>query len=88
MLVGAEKLRQPVADAFREKFGTELLEGYGCTEMSPVIAVNAPDFNAGKDSQTGNEGRDWDTRCPALPPALSIPSHSARCRPIRRVCCS
>jgi acyl-[acyl-carrier-protein]-phospholipid O-acyltransferase/long-chain-fatty-acid--[acyl-carrier-protein] ligase len=55
VLVGAEKLRQPVADAFREKFGVELLEGYGCTEMSPVVAVNAPNFGAGKDAQTGNK---------------------------------
>ena len=55
VLVGAEKLRQPVADAFREKFGVELLEGYGCTEMSPVVAVNAPNFSAGKDTQTGNK---------------------------------
>jgi acyl-[acyl-carrier-protein]-phospholipid O-acyltransferase/long-chain-fatty-acid--[acyl-carrier-protein] ligase len=53
--VGAEKLREPIAAAFREKFGVELLEGYGCTEMSPVVAVNAPDFHAGKDSQTGNK---------------------------------
>jgi acyl-[acyl-carrier-protein]-phospholipid O-acyltransferase/long-chain-fatty-acid--[acyl-carrier-protein] ligase len=43
VLVGAEKLREPIAAAFREKFGIEPLEGYGCTEMSPVIAVNLPD---------------------------------------------
>jgi acyl-[acyl-carrier-protein]-phospholipid O-acyltransferase/long-chain-fatty-acid--[acyl-carrier-protein] ligase len=55
VLVGAEKLREPVAVAFREKFGVELLEGYGCTEMAPVVAVNAPNFQAGKDSQVGNK---------------------------------
>ncbi len=43
-LVGAEKLREPIATAFKEKFGITLLEGYGCTEMSPVVAVNAPDI--------------------------------------------
>jgi acyl-[acyl-carrier-protein]-phospholipid O-acyltransferase / long-chain-fatty-acid--[acyl-carrier-protein] ligase len=43
VLVGAEKLRETVAETFREKFGIEPLEGYGCTEMSPVIAVNLPD---------------------------------------------
>jgi len=43
VIVGAEKLRQPIADAFREKFGVELLEGYGCTEMAPVVAANVPD---------------------------------------------
>jgi acyl-[acyl-carrier-protein]-phospholipid O-acyltransferase/long-chain-fatty-acid--[acyl-carrier-protein] ligase len=55
VLVGAEKLRAPVAAAFREKFGLELLEGYGCTEMSPVVAVNRPNFEAGKETQTGNK---------------------------------
>ena len=55
VLVGAEKLREPIAAAFREKFGVELLEGYGCTEMAPVVAVNAPNFQAGKDSQMGNK---------------------------------
>ena len=55
VLVGAEKLRESVATAFREKFGVELLEGYGCTEMSPVVAVNGPNFEAGKDTQLGNK---------------------------------
>jgi acyl-[acyl-carrier-protein]-phospholipid O-acyltransferase/long-chain-fatty-acid--[acyl-carrier-protein] ligase len=41
-IVGAEKLREPIANAFRERFGIDLLEGYGCTEMAPIVAVNAP----------------------------------------------
>lgn len=55
VLVGAEKLREPIAAAFREKFGLELMEGYGCTEMSPVVAVNAPDFADARESQTGTK---------------------------------
>ncbi|HEY2017334.1 MAG TPA: AMP-binding protein, partial [Bryobacteraceae bacterium] len=55
VLVGAEKLREPVATAFREKFGVELLEGYGCTEMSPVVAVNAPSFEDSTQKQVGTK---------------------------------
>jgi acyl-[acyl-carrier-protein]-phospholipid O-acyltransferase/long-chain-fatty-acid--[acyl-carrier-protein] ligase len=46
-VVGAEKLRQPIAAAFRERFGIDLIEGYGCTEMSPVVAVNMPEPRPG-----------------------------------------
>jgi len=53
-LVGAEKLREPIAAAFQEKFGITLLEGYGCTEMAPVVAVNAPDFHEHGDRQQGS----------------------------------
>jgi acyl-[acyl-carrier-protein]-phospholipid O-acyltransferase/long-chain-fatty-acid--[acyl-carrier-protein] ligase len=55
VLVGAEKLREGVASKFREKFDVELLEGYGCTEMSPVVAVNAPTFAAGRGTQVGTK---------------------------------
>jgi acyl-[acyl-carrier-protein]-phospholipid O-acyltransferase / long-chain-fatty-acid--[acyl-carrier-protein] ligase len=41
-VVGAEKLRPSLAEAFREKFGITLLEGYGSTEMGPVVSVNVP----------------------------------------------
>src|SRR5262249_48379667 len=42
-IVGAERLRETIAASFKEKFGIDLLEGYGCTEMAPVVAVNVPD---------------------------------------------
>jgi acyl-[acyl-carrier-protein]-phospholipid O-acyltransferase/long-chain-fatty-acid--[acyl-carrier-protein] ligase len=55
VLVGAEKLRESIARQFEEAFGVELLEGYGCTEMAPVVAVNVPNFEAGRDTQVGNK---------------------------------
>ena len=46
-IVGAEKLRPPIAAAFKERFGIDLIEGYGCTEMAPVVAVNMPERRPG-----------------------------------------
>ncbi|RPH55108.1 MAG: acyl-[ACP]--phospholipid O-acyltransferase, partial [Acidobacteria bacterium] len=54
-VVGAEKLREPLATAFKAKYGLELLEGYGCTEMAPVVAVNIPDVDDGHLHQTGTK---------------------------------
>jgi acyl-[acyl-carrier-protein]-phospholipid O-acyltransferase/long-chain-fatty-acid--[acyl-carrier-protein] ligase len=55
LLVGAEKLLEQTAREFREKFSIELLEGYGCTEMAPVISVNTPDSYAGAETQVGSK---------------------------------
>src|SRR5262249_57652713 len=44
VLVGAEKLPERVALAFEDVFGIRPLEGYGCTECSPVVAVERPDL--------------------------------------------
>lgn len=53
VLVGGEKLQPALADAFEEKFGLKLLEGYGATEMAPVISVNVPDVSRNGVKQTG-----------------------------------
>jgi acyl-[acyl-carrier-protein]-phospholipid O-acyltransferase/long-chain-fatty-acid--[acyl-carrier-protein] ligase len=54
-IVGAEKLREPLATAFEQQFGVGLLEGYGCTEMAPVVAVNRPNIGEGRDVQIGTK---------------------------------
>ena len=38
-IVGAEKMKPELARAFREKFGRDVFQGYGCTELSPVVSV-------------------------------------------------
>ncbi len=43
VITGAEKLPRDVANAFHERFGKEVLEGYGLTETAPVAAVNLPE---------------------------------------------
>jgi len=53
VLVGAEKLPERIASAFEDTFGIRPLEGYGCTECSPVVTVNSRDFRAPGFRQVG-----------------------------------
>lgn len=41
-IVGAEKMPLELFDAFEEKFGVRPVEGYGTTELSPLVSVNIP----------------------------------------------
>jgi len=57
VVAGAEKLKQQLADAFKEKFGIVPLEGYGATELSPIVSIGYPDY-VSKDKhivQVGNK---------------------------------
>ena len=40
IVTGAEKLRPELAEKFRAVTGKEITEGYGCTELSPIVTVN------------------------------------------------
>lgn len=39
---GGEPLQTSIATAFKDRFGVEIMEGYGLTESSPVVSVNMP----------------------------------------------
>jgi acyl-[acyl-carrier-protein]-phospholipid O-acyltransferase / long-chain-fatty-acid--[acyl-carrier-protein] ligase len=43
VVAGAEKLNPDVRDLFERRFHKPILEGYGCTETTPVAGVNLPD---------------------------------------------
>ncbi len=47
IVCGAEKLPVKLQDEFQAKFGILPLEGYGCTELSPVVSCNMPDAYVG-----------------------------------------
>jgi acyl-[acyl-carrier-protein]-phospholipid O-acyltransferase / long-chain-fatty-acid--[acyl-carrier-protein] ligase len=54
-IVGAEKKKPELADAFQQKFGIPLFEGYGATELSPVVAVETPGYQGRHHNQPGSK---------------------------------
>ena len=42
VVVGAEKMPIELSDEFEKKFGFRPTEGYGTTELSPLVSVNVP----------------------------------------------
>ncbi|MCB1127374.1 MAG: AMP-binding protein, partial [Verrucomicrobiae bacterium] len=55
VMAGAEKLPERLATAFEDKFGIRPIEGYGCTECAPGVAVNTPGFRAAGLCQVGSK---------------------------------
>ena len=51
-ITGAEKLPRNLAEAFEERLGKPVFEGYGLTETSPVVSVNLPDPKASQPGET------------------------------------
>ena len=50
-ITGAEKLRHDIAGKFKELTGLEVIEGFGCTELSPIVCINLSQsiFHLGKE---------------------------------------
>ena len=64
IVCGAERVREETRAAYR-KSNVPLLEGYGLTEASPVVAVNKPDAN--KPGTVGTILPGIETRLEAIP---------------------
>jgi acyl-[acyl-carrier-protein]-phospholipid O-acyltransferase/long-chain-fatty-acid--[acyl-carrier-protein] ligase len=60
VVAGAEKLPKELCDAYEKKFGVRPVEGYGTTELSPLVSVNIPPSRSGShqiDRREGTVGR-------------------------------
>ena len=61
VVAGAEKLPAQLSDAFEAKFGVRPVEGYGTTELSPLVSVNVPPSRATQqgalEAREGSVGR-------------------------------
>ncbi len=51
-ILGSERLKPELAAIIAAKVGREPLEGYGCTELSPVVSVNVPEEITTPDGRT------------------------------------
>ncbi len=73
VVAGAEKLPAELCDAFEKKFGVRPVEGYGATELSPLVSVNIP---------ASRKGDDYMIDCKEGTVGRPIPNVSARIRHI------
>lgn len=69
IFAGAEKLRDETRRTYADKYGVRIFEGYGATEMSPVISLNTPMQN-----QPGTAGRLLPGITPRIEPIPGIPT--------------
>ncbi|QDU79844.1 Bifunctional protein Aas [Polystyrenella longa] len=55
VVTGAEKLPVELQTEFYEKFGVLATEGYGTTELSPLVSCNVPDHRSKLTSEVGTK---------------------------------
>jgi acyl-[acyl-carrier-protein]-phospholipid O-acyltransferase/long-chain-fatty-acid--[acyl-carrier-protein] ligase len=59
IFAGAERVRDETRRIYADRFGVRVLEGYGATETSPVIAINTPKHNRAGAAGRLLPGMDW-----------------------------
>lgn len=56
VVCGAEKMRDDIADKFQDLTGLAVAEGYGCSELSPVVSVNISNSILDLGTRVGKRG--------------------------------
>ena len=88
VVTAAEKLPERLAAAFEEQFGIRPLEGYGCTECAPAVAVNTHDFRSAGFRQIGAKRGKIGHPLPGRERAHRGPGDARRrCRSASPACC-
>jgi acyl-[acyl-carrier-protein]-phospholipid O-acyltransferase / long-chain-fatty-acid--[acyl-carrier-protein] ligase len=68
VVAGAERVKQETREIWMERFGIRIIEGYGATECSPVLAANTP-----MHFKSGTVGRFFDGMEHRIEPVEGIP---------------
>jgi acyl-[acyl-carrier-protein]-phospholipid O-acyltransferase / long-chain-fatty-acid--[acyl-carrier-protein] ligase len=77
VMTGADKLKGKLADNFERKFGIRPLEGYGATELSPVISLSVPDVEIDGVRQVGSREGSVGLPVPGVAVRIVDPDSSA-----------
>jgi len=78
VVAGSEKLNVQLIDAFEEKFGIRPREGYGATELSPIVALNVNDVEVAGVHQVGTKEGTAGHSIPGLALRVVHPDTGAR----------
>ena len=88
VVTGAEKLPTDLLEAFEERFGIRPMEGYGTTELSPVVSVNVPPNRAvGGSTDVRAKSAPSASRSPASRPRSSTSTRARTGPSTSRACC-